>query len=230
MCSAKSLQSLFAEAVELDLANHPDLAFALFVSAANQGLPEAEFNVAAMLDSGRGTKADDFQAAAWYARAASHGNRRAAYNLALLYEKGRAVPQNAAFARAWFNASGLKASLSHLTALAGETRNAAPASVLPPVPIFPADKAKPFAINGMVEIVWTSQPQPISVEYLVQIRAAVDDRGTGDVLSAPVETSSLMIALPAKSGDFQWRVAAVSRKNGEYQRSAWCHFSVDAPP
>ena len=227
-CGAASPRSIFDEAVELDLADHADRAFAEFLSAAEQGLPEAEFNVAVMLDAGRGTNADALQAAVWYARAAAHGDRRAAYNLALLYENGQAVPKNSALARAWFIASHLKASSSHLTALAKDHHETEILS--PPSLVFPEDNAKTFASNGTVEVVWTAQMQPRSVEYLVELRASVGDYGKVDVLSAPVTTSSLLMALPTTSGQFQWRVAAISRKSGDYQRSAWFHFSVDGPP
>ena len=62
--------------------------------AAESGHVQAAFNVAAMLDSGRGAPRDVAQAAIWYARAAAGGNRRAAFNLGQLYESGEGVPAN----------------------------------------------------------------------------------------------------------------------------------------
>jgi TPR repeat protein len=58
------------------------------------GHTQAQFNVAAMLDSGRGAPRDVAQASIWYARAAAGGNRRAAFNLGQLYESGEGVPAN----------------------------------------------------------------------------------------------------------------------------------------
>ncbi len=53
----------FDEAVQYDLKGETaPLAFALYRRAAEAGLPQAEFNVAVMLDSGRGAPRDVAQA------------------------------------------------------------------------------------------------------------------------------------------------------------------------
>ena len=87
--------------------------------AAESGHTQAAFNVAAMLDSGRGAPRDVAQAAIWYARAAAGGNRRAAFNLGQLYESGEGVPANVDLSRAWYAAADLPAARERLA----ETRS-----------------------------------------------------------------------------------------------------------
>jgi len=61
-----------------------------FTKAAEAGLPQAMFNLGALLDEGPGVAAPDYPAAAgWYRRAADAGVGEAANNLSGMYTFGR---------------------------------------------------------------------------------------------------------------------------------------------
>jgi len=65
-------------------------AAAWFTKAAEAGLPKAMFNVASLLDAGKGGAAPDYPAALeWYRRAADAGIAEAAYSLSNMYCVGR---------------------------------------------------------------------------------------------------------------------------------------------
>ena len=213
----------FNKAVQYDLNGTGDttLAFAWYRRAADAGMPEAEFNVGVMLDSGRGVRADLAEAAIWYARAATHGNHRAAYNLGLLYEDGQGVPQNLDLAHAYFAASDLAAARGHLSDRPQVSRDAAlsaPALLAPR----PNTSISPM-MNG-IEFVWTSQMQPEPMQYFVELRA-LDGSGSTEVFTGSTDMASLFAPLPAIHGDYAWRVTAVGRKEGRYIASPWVRFS-----
>ena len=214
----------FNKAVQYDLNGTGDttLAFAWYRRAADAGMPEAEFNVGVMLDSGRGVRADLAEAAIWYARAATHGNHRAAYNLGLLYEDGQGVPQNLDLAHAYFAASDLAAARGHLSDRPQVSRDAAlsaPALLAPR----PNTSISPM-MNG-IEFVWTSQMQPEPMQYFVELRA-LDGSGSTEVFTGSTDMASLFAPLPAIHGDYAWRVTAVGRKEGRYIASPWVRFST----
>jgi hypothetical protein len=61
-----------------------------FNKGAEAGLPKATFNLAVMLEEGKGVAAPDCPAAAeWYRRAADAGYGAAAHNLSTMYSLGR---------------------------------------------------------------------------------------------------------------------------------------------
>ena len=186
-------------------------------------MPEAEFNVAVMLDSGRGVRPDLAAAALWYARAAARGNHRAAYNLGLLYEDGQGVPQNADLARAYFTQSDLAAARTHLSAQR-------PPSPRDAALVFKSMVSTVFytsispTLNG-IEFVWTSQMQPEPLDYFVELRA-IDGSGSSEVFTGSTETGSLFAPLPSIRGDYAWRVTAVGRKEGRYVASPWVRFNT----
>jgi len=62
--------------------------FQYFKSAADQGHPEAQFNVARMLRGGVGTLADHAEAIRYYKLSADQGHPMAQCNLALIFAKG----------------------------------------------------------------------------------------------------------------------------------------------
>lgn len=62
-------------------------AFDSFLIAAKLGCPEAQINLANMLDSGEGTEKNFKRAAHWYKKAVTHGAPEAAYNLAIAYKQ-----------------------------------------------------------------------------------------------------------------------------------------------
>ena len=215
----------FNKAVQYDLNGTGDttLAFAWYRRAADAGMPEAEFNVAVMLDSGRGVRPNLAEAAIWYARAATHGNHRAAYNLGLLYEDGQGVPKNLDLARAYFALSDLAAARTHLAdqrpQVPGDAALSAPSLLAPR----PNTSISPM-MNG-IEFVWTSQMQPEPMQYFVELRA-IDGAGSTEVFSGSTDAASLFAPLPAIRGDYAWRVTAVGRKEGRYVASPWIRFST----
>ena len=214
--------SIFVQAMRQDDEGHAYRAFLLYLRAAEGGLPDAEFNVAVMLDSGRGVTANVGQAAIWYARAASHGNRRAAYNLGQLYEAGEGVPKNDDIARAWFAASRLPAARARLAALGVR---ASRGTIKPPTLVAPAAGVKADPRLGGIEFVWTSQPQSEPVRYDIDLHA-LSATGSRQVFAASVETSSLFATPRSLDGSYEWRVVAVGRKTGRTTASEWSRFDV----
>lgn len=223
-CKAETPRDLFEEAVRQDLGSDTALAFGTYLKAARLGLPEAEFNVAVMLDSGRGVRADVVRAAAWYARAAAHGNRRAAYNLALLYSNGEGVPRNEGISNAWFAASGLPASASRRDTTHAK-EHGAPSTLSAPTPVAPEGGATIEIASGKIEIVWTAEARSEPVRYVVELRSG-DANDRYDTVSTPVATSSLLVDVPAKGGRYAWRVFAVSKTSAQYVPCAWTTFQL----
>ncbi len=226
-CSAQAEDAgiWFNKAVQYDLNGSGDttLAFAWYRRAADAGMPEAEFNVAVMLDSGRGVRPDLAEAAIWYARAATHGNHRAAYNLGLLYEDGQGVPQNPDLARAYFAQSDLAAARTHLS----NQRPQLPrdAALVAPTLLAPRPNTSISSTLNGIEFVWTSQMQSEPLSYFVELRA-IDAAGSSEVFTGSTETGSLFAALPTIRGDYAWRVTAVGRKEGRYVASPWVRFNT----
>ena len=70
---------------------------------AEQGIADAQYNLALMYDSGRGVPQDDEQAVMWYRKAAEQGHANAQFNLGAMYQDGRGVPRNKVLAHMWFN-------------------------------------------------------------------------------------------------------------------------------
>ncbi|UVK49449.1 sel1 repeat family protein (plasmid) [Mesorhizobium sp. AR07] len=226
--SAEDPSALFREALRQDLmggSTDARLAFDMYRRAAEAGLPEAQFNVAIMLDSGRGVSPDVAQAATWYARAASHGIRRAAYNLGQLYEAGQGVPQNVDLARAWFKASDLPAARARLTAIRSGGAKAATLSA--PILIAPAEGELIGSGTNSVELVWTAPQEPEGVRFFVELRALVPS-GSREIYSGFVDISSLNVALSSLKGAFAWRVFAVARRGGRYAASDWSYLHTAA--
>lgn len=228
--------ALFNEAVRLDLSGEDAAprAFELYRRAAEAGLPAAEFNVAVMFDSGRGTAADMTQAATWYARAATHGNQRAAYNLGQLYDNGQGVPQNVDLARAWFAASGLAAAKERMSQLRAPTSGngiLAPPRCVVPAPggiIALSHNTTGAGATGTdgIELVWTSTQQPEPVRFFVELRE-VTPAGSTEAYSGFVETSAVLVSVADRpGGSFAWRVTALGRKAGGYMASEWAPFSL----
>lgn len=198
-------------------------AYAWYLKAAEAGLPEAEFNVAAMLDSGRGVRPDAAEAATWYARAAARGDRRAAYNLGLIYVAGQGVPANRDLARAWFAASGLPAARDHL---AGLRLPGSPADAFSaPTLAAPSAGARLAPGQADVELVWTSRQQPETARFFVEVRELGSGAGR-EIFAAFAPASSTVVPLHEPRGDYAWRVFAVEARAGRYAGSGWRLFSV----
>ena len=94
-----------------------ETAYRLIKPLAEQGLPEAQFNLGLMYDKGQGVPQDYAEAVKWYRKAAEQGNAKAVksyrkaaeqgnaeaqFNLGLMYDKRQGVPQNYAEAVKWY--------------------------------------------------------------------------------------------------------------------------------
>ena len=215
---------MFEEAIKRDLEGEGGAApaFALFLQAAKRGLPAAEFNVAVMLDSGRGVATDKAQAALWYARAASRGNPRAAFNMGQLYERGEGVPRNPDIARAWLLHSKLPAALARAATL---TRGQSSARALAPPSCSEPEAGSHLAVQpDGVELVWVSGEQPEPVRFFVEVR---DGQGV-EVFTGYSSVTSTLVPLPARGGKYVWRVSAIAATQGRYLACDWSDFTLDA--
>ena len=65
-----------------------------FRKAANEGNPDAQFNLGVLYSRGHGVPQDHEQAAKWYRKAAEQGDAPAQSMLGYMYLKGQGVPQD----------------------------------------------------------------------------------------------------------------------------------------
>jgi len=77
-------------------------ALAKFRSSAQQGVADAQYNLALMFDDGKGVAQDYKEAVRWYLLAAKQGVAVAQYNLALMFEDGKGVVQDYKEAVRWY--------------------------------------------------------------------------------------------------------------------------------
>ena len=70
---------------------------------AEQGVAEAQLNLALMYANGRGVPQDYAEAMKWYRKAAEQGHAEAQVNLGIMYQNGKGVPQDYVQAYMWFN-------------------------------------------------------------------------------------------------------------------------------
>jgi localization factor PodJL len=97
--------------------------------AAANGDASAEFEVAARLAEGKGTKQDLADALRWYQRSAARGFAQAQYRLGTLYERGLGVSQDLGRARIWYSRAaeqGNVKSMHNLAVLAAGGDNGQP--------------------------------------------------------------------------------------------------------
>ena len=73
---------------------------------ADNGHREAQFNLGAMYDNGKGTKKNPTEASKWYRWAADQGHVIAQYSLGNLYLAGRRVHQDTEQAIKWYRKAG----------------------------------------------------------------------------------------------------------------------------
>jgi TPR repeat protein len=94
-------------------------AFSYFLSAANEGDPFAENEVAYLYAAGKGTSQDYAKAFVYYQKAANHGLASAQYNLGLLYINGLGTAPDKVMAQQWLQKAAVhgfepaKQALSH---------------------------------------------------------------------------------------------------------------------
>ena len=97
-CQADTIQDAMAARASGDYAN----AFNMFNQLASAGDASAEFQLAMLYETGRGTKQDPRQAMHWLRMSAAHGNTQAQSNLGVAYSMGLGVTQDALRAYVWF--------------------------------------------------------------------------------------------------------------------------------
>src|SRR3989337_314459 len=79
-----------------------ETAYRLIKPLAEQGLPEAQFNLGLMYDKGQGVPKDYAEAVKWYRKAAEQGFAEGQYNLGKIYYTGQGVLQDYAEAAKWY--------------------------------------------------------------------------------------------------------------------------------
>ena len=222
---AEDPRAMFDQAVRNELYGGEaasQAAFELYLRAAQAGLPEAAFNIAVLLDSGRGVEKDVALAATWYARAAAQGHDRAAYNLGQLYASGDGVPRNTDLAQAWFAASKLPAALAR--AAHPEPPDLG-AGISSPRLISPRADQGMNVNTGLTEFVWTSAQQPEPAQYLIEICAF--QGGWREVFSGVSRLSSVAVIIPLDGSMLAWRVTTVLPKSARYAPSDWGYFGPE---
>jgi hypothetical protein len=222
---AEDPRATFDEAVRNELYGGEaasQAAFELYLRAAQAGLPDAAFNIAVLLDSGRGVEKDVALAATWYARAAAQGHDRAAYNLGQLYEAGDGVPRNTDLAHAWFAASKLPAALARIAHPAAPDRGA---EVTPPHLVSPQADQGLNMDTGLTEFVWTSAQQPEPAQYLIEICAF--EGGWRELFSSVTDVSSVAVVVPRNASVLAWRVTTLLPKSARYAASDWTYVSAE---
>jgi TPR repeat protein len=78
-----------------------DAAIALLVPLAEDGHPNAQYQLGALYAAGRGVAQDDAAALRWFRGAAEQGFAPAQFNLAAMYYEGRGVAQDHVRAAMW---------------------------------------------------------------------------------------------------------------------------------
>ncbi len=74
-----------------------------FRAVAEQGAPDAQYNLGFMYEDGKGVVQDYKEAIKWYRTAAEQGHAKAQFKLGVMYGYGRGVIQDYVQAHTWFN-------------------------------------------------------------------------------------------------------------------------------
>ena len=77
-------------------------ALRLYRRLADQGKPDAQYNLGVMYTKGQGVPQNHAEAVKWYRRAADQGFARAQYNLGLMYANGQGLTQDDVQAVKWY--------------------------------------------------------------------------------------------------------------------------------
>jgi TPR repeat protein len=72
-----------------------------FKKAAEQGHPDAQFNLAVMYLTGEGVPANLTESVQWMRKAADQGDPTAQFNLGMMYSSGKGVPKDPVQAYMW---------------------------------------------------------------------------------------------------------------------------------
>ena len=138
-------------------------------------------------------------AASWYAAAADHGLSAAALKLVSLREQRR----------------------QPTVSLAAANPTLAPAVPTEPSVTSAADTGK----SVQIELSWTAPPEPVPVEFFVQVLAL--DTGAGHrVFTSFSKQSAVLVSLPRVPSDYAWRIYTVAASVPDYAPSAWSYFST----
>jgi|TARA_B110000908_G_C9920782_1_gene299580 TPR repeat protein len=70
---------------------------------AEQGVSQAQYNLAGMYTKGYGVKIDDAKAVYWYNKAAEQGHSRSQYNLGVMYLSGTGTQKSIEDAKYWLH-------------------------------------------------------------------------------------------------------------------------------
>jgi S1-C subfamily serine protease len=92
----------FAHAWSAYDAGQFDEALRIWQTLADQEDSNAQINLGALYDNGKGVPEDPATAVKWYRLAALQGNRQAQYYLGLMYANGRGVPRDISAAAEWY--------------------------------------------------------------------------------------------------------------------------------
>jgi len=79
-----------------------------YTRAAEAGFSRAQYNIAAMYETGDGVPQDYVKAAEWYQKAAEQGHGLSQNYLGTLYHQGKGVPQDFVKAYMWYNLAATK--------------------------------------------------------------------------------------------------------------------------
>lgn len=218
--------------LRFDVSQDEASAFAWYLRAARSGLAQAEFNVAVMLDSGRGVARDSRRASIWYAAAAAQGHGRAAFDLGLLYAQGDGVPRNPALSAAWYKSAASRGVAAATLRLAADRQPASLAggelqAVEPmlPMPDGIVERQVSPKAPWSVQLVWGAPEQAQLVRYFVQVMD-VSGAQPAQVFSGYTDVSAIDVRLDGVTRDYAWRVLVVSADAPHYRAGDWQKFSV----
>lgn len=130
-----------------------DLAYSLWLPLAQQGRVAAQFNVANLLEQGKGVAQNPAEAGQWYSKAAEQGDLASVLKVAAMYESGTGLPADPAKARFWYRLAaantGTDAASVAAAKLARSRLKDLPGDESPPEKTFPFDGGRyvVFAAN-----------------------------------------------------------------------------------
>ena len=93
----------FEDATKAYFSGDYEAAYRLIQPLAEQGLPEAQFNLGLMYDNRQGVPQDFAEAAKWYRKAAEQEFAEAQANLGMFYYTGLGVPKDNILALMWLH-------------------------------------------------------------------------------------------------------------------------------
>jgi hypothetical protein len=102
VCASLAIAGDFEDGMKFVLSKDYARAVKSFRKAANEGNPDAQFNLGVLYSRGHGVPQDHEQAAKWYRKAAEQGDAPAQSMLGYMYLKGQGVPQDYQQAMFWY--------------------------------------------------------------------------------------------------------------------------------